>query len=85
MSWAQCSVCLETFGSDSGFDKHRVRIPAPEYDWRCATEAEMLGRGWHRDQRGWWRLPDSRFAGSIRTRSDATRESGAGDEGRESA
>ena len=62
MSWAQCSECGETFGSDRAFDRHRVNTTGQpefdaEYDWRCATEAELLGKGWHRDHRGWWRFP----------------------------
>jgi hypothetical protein len=59
MSWAQCSECHETFGGDYGFDRHRINMTGapgydPEYDWRCATPAEMEARGLHRDGRGWW-------------------------------
>jgi len=42
------------FGSDSGFEKHRVIDPDGQ-DWHCATPAEMEARGLHRDARGWWR------------------------------
>ena len=73
MSWAQCSECKEEFGSDRAFDRHRVNMTGQpgydtEYDWRCATEAEMLGKSWHQDWRGWWRLPDSGSPRPLRTR-----------------
>ena len=60
MSQAQCSECGETFGGDYGFDRHRINMTGkpgfdPEYDWRCATPAEMEARGLHRNAKGWWR------------------------------
>ncbi len=77
MSWAQCSVCGETFGSDTGFDRHRVNTTGKpgydaEYDWRCASPAELLARGWSKDARGRWitsQMPDS--ARDRRTRAAA--------------
>jgi hypothetical protein len=59
MSWARCSECGQTFNSDYGFDRHRVTTTGQpgydaDYDWRCATEAELLGRGWSKNARGWW-------------------------------
>jgi len=62
MSWATCSECGETFGSDSGFVRHQVTTTGqpgydPEYDWRCATPDELRARGWFQDKRGWWRQP----------------------------
>jgi len=60
MSWATCSECGETFGSDSGFVRHQVTTTGQpgydaDYDWRCATPDEMEARGLHRDAKGWWR------------------------------
>ena len=57
VSQAQCSECGETFGGDHGFDRHRVNVTGKpgfdlEYDWRCATPAEMEARGLHRDAKG---------------------------------
>ena len=55
MSWARCSVCDETFGGDSGFDRHRIIWGGGgEYEWRCATPEEMRRRGMHQDEKGWW-------------------------------
>ena len=60
MSWARCSECDRTFGSDTGFERHQIRTTGqpgygPDYDWRCATPEEMEVRGLHRDAKGWWR------------------------------
>ena len=59
MSWARCSVCDTTFTSDSGFDRHRIMTKGrpgydPEYDWRCASPAELRGRGYSQNDKGWW-------------------------------
>ena len=58
MSWATCPSCGETFTSDTGFDKHRIKTPVlpglEEYGWRCANAAEMEARGYHRNAKGWW-------------------------------
>lgn len=53
--------CGRVFGGLTGFDKHRVTTTGeegydPEYDWRCATEAELLARGLHASSKGWWVL-----------------------------
>jgi len=74
MTWARCSECGETFGSDSGFDLHRIRTTGqpgwdPDYDWRCASPPEMESRGLHRDRKGWWRW-NSRPAPSVSPRTD---------------
>ena len=60
MTWARCSECGETFGSDSGFDLHRIRATGqpgwdPDYDWRCASPDELRAKGWFQDKRSWWR------------------------------
>ena len=67
MTWARCSACGEMFGSDSGFERHRV-IDPDGADWHCATPAEMEARGLHRDGKGWWRqAPPSGLRVSART------------------
>ena len=62
MSWATCSECGETFGSDSGFVGHQIKTTGQpgwdaSYDWRCATADELRAKGWFQDARGWWRMP----------------------------
>jgi len=75
MSWARCPKCDRTFGSDSGFERHQIRMTGqpgwdPDYDWRCATPDEMKARGLHRDRRGWWRR-DGVSGPRVRTESPA--------------
>jgi len=77
MTWARCSECDRTFGGDSGFDRHRIMTKGqpgydPDYDWRCATPAEMRRRGMHQDAKGWWHQ-ETRFGrgASPRTPVDA--------------
>ncbi len=73
--WCECSGCGRTFGGLSGFDRHRITTTGqpgrdPEYDWRCATDAELEARGLHRDDRGWWRQ-DGHFDRYVRTETAA--------------
>ena len=61
MTWASCSECGKAFGSDTGFDRHRViSHVGGEYDWRCVSAESLLAGGWRCDVRGRWRLPDTR-------------------------
>jgi len=46
-----CSECGRTFGGLRGFDRHRVNATGadgydPDYDWRCATDAELRAAGY---------------------------------------
>jgi hypothetical protein len=57
--WCECSECGRRFGGLSGFDRHKITTTGqegydPEYDWRCATDAELADRGLTLDGRGWW-------------------------------
>lgn len=52
--WCECSECSRTFGGLSGFDRHRISVEWPEYDWQCATDVELADRGLVQDGRGWW-------------------------------
>jgi len=75
VSWARCAACGETFNSDYGFDQHRVRTTGspsadPEYDWRCATPAELQEQGWSRNIQGRWitsQMADSALDRRTRT------------------
>jgi hypothetical protein len=47
------------FGGLEGFDRHRINATGEPgyddgYDWRCATDPELEGRGLHRSGKGWW-------------------------------
>lgn len=55
----ECSVCHAHFGSLSSFDSHRISLRSAEYDWRCATDAELEGRGLHQVD-GMW-VQEARF------------------------
>ena len=57
----QCVVCGDHFGNAVGFDRHR--IGDYEVSRRCLTAQEMTGRGWIRNERGFWLTPDPRRAG----------------------
>lgn len=60
-SRCQCMVCGDYFGSERGFDRHRVgEIGAP--DRRCLAATELAASGWVRDRRGFWLQPDPRRA-----------------------
>ena len=55
----QCGACGADFSSVVLFDQHRVgrhELDYPEHKngRRCLSEAEMIGRGWTRNQRGRW-------------------------------
>jgi hypothetical protein len=61
--WCRCAECDRTFGGLSGFDRHRIVTTGQdgcdsEYDWRCATDAELVARGLVQDARGWWLRQD---------------------------
>jgi hypothetical protein len=58
--WCRCSECGRTFGGLTGFDLHRRDIVRDPYDWRCATDAELLALGLSPDGKGWWRQPGPR-------------------------
>ena len=57
MRTSHCTVCHETFNSDSAGDMHRTGDPAlstgPKRR-RCRTEAEMLDLGMARNSLGRW-------------------------------
>jgi len=81
VTWARCSECGETFTGDSGFDKHRINMTGqpgydPDYDWRCATPAEMEARGYRRNAKGWW-CEDARFGRGGRPRADVRAQVGS--------
>jgi len=51
----QCPTCLALFNSTAAFDKHRTgRFGDPSHPRRCLAEAEMLGAGMARNERGFW-------------------------------
>ncbi len=57
-----CAECGRTLGGLDGFDAHRVSVTGqpgrdPEYDRRCATDAEITAKGLRQDARGWWVSP----------------------------
>jgi hypothetical protein len=47
-----CSACGEYFNSNHAFEKHRVGDFG--VDRRCATVAEMEGKGMVKNSGGWW-------------------------------
>ena len=62
-SRCQCTVCNDYFGSERGFDRHRIgEVGSP--DRRCLTADELAAGGWMRDGRGFWLQPDARRAGA---------------------
>jgi hypothetical protein len=59
----QCTVCMHYFGSERGFDRHRIgEVGSP--DRRCLTGVELANANWVRDARGFWLQPDARRAGT---------------------
>lgn len=63
-SRCQCTVCWDYFGSERGFDRHRVgEVGSPNR--RCLTASELAAAGWDRDARGFWLQPDPRRAGAA--------------------
>lgn len=62
-SRSQCPVCGDYFGSDRGFDRHRVG-ELGSADRRCLTADELLADSWVRNDRGFWLQPDHRRAGA---------------------
>lgn len=54
----QCTACLEYFGSDKAFDRHRTGKFARPGEWkgtrRCMTPAEMEAKGMERRPPGVW-------------------------------
>lgn len=63
-SRCQCTVCGDYFGSERGFDRHRIgEVGSPAR--RCLTPSELQGAGWDRDARGFWLQPDLRRAGAA--------------------
>lgn len=51
--------CGRTFGGLTAFDTHRISMTGkpgydPEYDWRCATDAELSARGLSLTSKGVW-------------------------------
>lgn len=64
----ECPTCLEQFGSDQAFDRHRVGSFAspdsPQHSRRCLSVPEMDEAGWTRNPKGQWLRPDSRRAAS---------------------
>ncbi len=59
----QCTVCLDYFGSDRGFDRHRIGEIGTS-GRRCQTAEELTAAGWVRDARRFWLQPDARRAGA---------------------
>lgn len=59
----QCCCCGEYFGSERGFNRHRIGTVG-EPDRRCMSLAELLDAGWLRDARGFLLTPDARRAGA---------------------
>ena len=54
-----CAACGRMFSGLRGFDLHKITTTGqsgydPEYDFRCATDAELVGRGWRQDAHGRW-------------------------------
>lgn len=71
-----CAECGRTFTGLTGFDVHRITATAqpgydPEYDWRCAIDAELGAIGYASNGRGWWgkASQDPRFGPPMRTES----------------
>ena len=63
-SRCQCTVCHDLFGSERGFDRHRIgEVGSP--DRRCLTADELAAASWVRDARGFWLQPDPRRAGAA--------------------
>lgn len=63
-SRCQCTVCYDYFGSERGFDRHRIgEVGSPER--RCLTACELTAAGWDRDAKGFWLQPDPRRAGAA--------------------
>jgi hypothetical protein len=57
--WCRCSECGRIFGGLTGFDRHKFTTTGQpgydsEFDWRCATDAELVSLGVAQDQQGWW-------------------------------
>lgn len=65
--WCRCAECGRTFGGLSGFDLHRVGVTKDPYDWRCATDAELVGRGLSLSGKGWWVRQDGRSTPRLGT------------------
>lgn len=63
-----CPTCGDYFGSERGFDRHRVGDYARPGEWRgnrrCLSTAAMEAAGWMRDRRGFLLTPDPRRAGA---------------------
>jgi hypothetical protein len=58
-SACHCGECHETFGSVSGFDRHRVgSFGAPEDGvWSGAARECRIPAGYAKDRRGYWVIP----------------------------
>jgi hypothetical protein len=67
--WCECSECGRRFTGLRGFDDHRITLRGVEYDWRCATDAELEAKGYAQDARGWWgsTRSDARFSPATAT------------------
>lgn len=70
-SRCQCMACLDYFGSERGFDRHRIG-DVGSADRRCLTAEELASADWVRDGRGFWLQPDPRRTGAgVEGASDA--------------
>lgn len=59
----QCARCGKYFNGVAGFDEHRVGSYG--IDRRCLAVAQMAGRGWFRNLKGFW-VTDSREQRRVR-------------------
>ena len=57
--YCQCASCGEAFTTVALFDRHRVGKYAKPGQLkgtrRCLSAAEMAGKGWAQNQRGFWK------------------------------
>jgi hypothetical protein len=64
----QCPSCGDWFNSTSTFDRHRIgpfETAQSAGARRCLTVAEMIDRGWSRNEAGFW-IERRRKASTVR-------------------
>jgi hypothetical protein len=86
--WCECAECHRVFGGISGFDRHSI-AEHPDgtahtgecgcSDWwpRCATDAELEGRGINLSAKGWW-IQETRWGHGVGTQTVTVAAGGAG-------
>ena len=53
-NYCLCRGCGQYFGSVNAFDKHRSGPATARF---CLETAELDGKGWRKDKKGYWRTP----------------------------